>query len=338
MIHCISFAIAKNHMGIAMLLIMIAADIMLGFLIGLLMKIHTDVDYAAWRELREVTRLITRLEVAVSELNSFIEIVKKRCTAGILRAQVVLAKRRIPYHRLTIFIVSAVLGLASTSQAQTTERYEGILIDTSGSISKSGTTGELFKQYLISAKKLLVTEPANSRVWVSSIAIDSFGGDGTVLKGWTPEARGVFTDDLNRARRQLAATFEQKASGLSPVASGTDIVGALWRFKALFESAPKSVTTQKLPKTIWIFSDMMHETQNFQMPTLLALGPEKMLERAKANGLVVPLNGYKIFVYGATPNGLTPQAWLIVRNFWAMYFQAAGADLVTYSAECDVQR
>ena len=59
---------------------------------------------------------------------------------------------------------------------------------------------------------------------------------------------------------------------------------------------------------------------------------------AKANGLLVPLKGYKIYVYGASPNGLTPQGWLIVKNFWTMYFAAAGAELVTYSAECDVER
>jgi hypothetical protein len=197
-------------------------------------------------------------------------------------------------------------------------------------------SNELFRQYLISTKKLLLTETPSTRIWVSSIAVDSFGGDGTLLRGWTPEAHGVFTDDLNRARRELASAFEQKSSGLRPVASGTDIFGALWHFSALFESAGKS--GKGLPKTIWIFSDMMNETNIFQMPTLLSLGPEQMLERAKTNGLIVPMNGYKVYVYGATPNGLSPQAWLAVKNFWTLYFQAAGAELVTYSPECDVQR
>lgn len=34
---------------------------------------------------------------------------------------------------------------------------------------------------------------------------------------------------------------------------------------------------------------MMNETQDFPMPTLIAIGPEQMLERAKANGLLVLL-------------------------------------------------
>jgi len=41
-------------------------------------------------------------------------------------------------------------------------------------------------------------------------------------------------------------------------------------------------------------SDMMNETQDFPMATLIAIGSEQMLERAKANGLLVPMNGYKI--------------------------------------------
>jgi hypothetical protein len=61
---------------------------------------------------------------------------------------------------------------------------------------------------------------------------------------------------------------------MSPVAAGTDIFGGLWHLQALFESAPKSDTFQPFPKTIWIFSDMMNETQDFPMPTLIAIGPE----------------------------------------------------------------
>jgi len=83
---------------------------------------------------------------------------------------------------------------------------------------------------------------------------------------------------------------------------------------------------------------MVNETQNFPMPALLATGPERMLERVKANGLLVPLTGYKIYIQGASPNGLTPQVWLAIKRFWTLYFSAAGAELVSYSAECEIER
>jgi hypothetical protein len=91
-------------------------------------------------------------------------------------------------------------------------------------------------------------------------------------------------------------------------------------------------------KTIWIFSDMMNETKGFRMPELIELGPQGMLDRAKVNGLVVPLNGYIVYIYGASMHGLTPHAWMNVRDFWTRYFSAAGAELISYSGECDLGR
>jgi hypothetical protein len=50
------------------------------------------------------------------------------------------------------------------------------------------------------------------------------------------------------------------------------------------------------------------------------------------------LNGYKINIAGAFPKGLIPQMWVTVKNLWALYFSAAGAQLLAYSAESDVLR
>src|SRR5882724_644789 len=323
----------RETFGSAMLFIMIAADLMLGFFVGLVGHMNTDDDYAAWWELREITKLVTNLEETVSERHASIEIAKKLCSAGILRAQNVRNNRKPPYHGALAFFVAFLLLGTGMACAQTIDHHEGILIDVSGSIGRNGKPSDLFRAYLTSTRTLLLSEPAKSRVWVSTISVDSFGGMREVVKGWTPESRGVFTDDLNRARHQLASSFEKNSSGISPAASGTDIFGALWHFKTLFESGSRETS-----KTIWIFSDMMNETREFPMPTLLTNGAEKMLEQVKSNGLLVPLKGYKVYVYGATPSGLTPQAWLTIKDFWTLYFQAAGAELVTYSAECEVER
>jgi hypothetical protein len=61
------------------------------------------------------------------------------------------------------------------------------------------------------------------------------------------------------------------------------------------------------------------------MPQLLEIGPERMLERAKADGLLVPMQHYRIYVCGASTAGLRPQDWMKVKRFWEMYFAAAGA-------------
>ena len=325
----------RETLGGAMFYITLAAELMLGFLVGKLGDMRADKTYAAWRQLEEKTHLITKLEETVSALHAYIEIAKKRCAEGMLRAQNKRNNRKPPYHTLLglLLLIGFALG---TAHAQTIDHKEGILIDVSGSIGR-GATNELFREYLTSTRNLLLSEPAKTRVWVSSISSDSFGAVREVVKGWTPESRGVFTDDLNRARHQLAASFEKNTSGMSASSVGTDIFGGLWHMKALFESGPAS-GDHDASKTIWIFSDMVNETKEFQIPAILPNGPEKMLEQARANGLLVPLKRYRIYIYGASPSGLTPQGWLTVKNFWTMYFAAAGAELVSYSAECDVQR
>ena len=223
----------------------------------------------------------------------------------------------------------------SGATAQTkVDRYEAILIDVSGSIGQHGSSRELFREYLNAAKKLLQTEPPRSRVWVLLITTDSFGGVRPLLSGWTPDVQGVFTEDLDRARTQLASSFENKASGLAPIASGTDIFGALWNVKTLFESG----SDQHVSKEIWILSDMMSETSQFLMPALLPTGPERMLQAAKENGLVFSLSGYRVHAIGAATHGLTPESWSKAKRFWMEYFNSAGTQLISYSPSCEVVR
>lgn len=326
----------RQMFGEGVLLMMIAAELMFGYLVGMLTKKHTDADYTAWRKLKKLKEEIEGLREKIADLVSNVEIAKRRCMAGILRAERFMQRKRsIPYYRALGMIVLCALFCPMYAHAQKAEHYEGILIDTSGSISDNGQTDDLFQDYLRATRKLLSTEPANSRIWVSTIAVDSFGGVRELLKGWTPDARGVFTDDLNRARRQLVSAFETKSSQLSPVAAGTDIIGGLWHVKALVESNPNA---EGATRTIYVFSDMMNETAQFPMPVLLSLGPEQMIERAKANRLIVPLKEYKVYVYGASPKGLTPQGWEAIKKFWELYFASAGAELVSYSAECNASR
>jgi hypothetical protein len=327
----------RGLLGSAMVKIMLSADIILGILLGLFTKIWTNDDFVAWHDMKKTARDLGPLEERSNELLSSAEIAKKRCMAGILRGKHVQRKKCVPYHNVLPVLLVVLLLAVSRLFAQTINHHEGILVDVSGSIGKGGTDNELFREYLFGVKKLLLTEPPNSRVWVSVITTESFGSVRSLVKGWTPDAQGVFTDDLNRARHQLAANFETKSAGLSPTAAGTDIIGGLWQLKALLESGSKG-NSDAVSKTIWIFSDMMNESANLNMPALSPAGPEKMIERTKANGLMVPLAGYRVYVTGASPAGLSPQTWNTLKTFWTLYFREAGAELVSYSAECSVGR
>ncbi len=102
----------REKLSRAMLFIMLAADLMLGYVTGLLVKMHTDEDYAAWRRLLKIADLIKGIENHIARLLASIEIAKRECAEGILRAQVALCKRRPAYHRL---MMAALLALSAVS-------------------------------------------------------------------------------------------------------------------------------------------------------------------------------------------------------------------------------
>jgi hypothetical protein len=192
--------------------IMLSADFILGILVGLFAKIRTNDDFVAWQDMKKTARNLGSLEQRSVELLSSIEIARKRCMAGILRAKHVQRKKCVPHHQ-ALPLVFVLLSLASSHVlAQTINRHEGILIDVSGSIGKGGGNDEFFREHLFGVKKLLLTEPSNSRVWVSVITTESFGSVRSLVKGWTltprrihgrsrsrpPSTRGEFRSQVRR--------------------------------------------------------------------------------------------------------------------------------------------
>lgn len=327
-----SEAETKRALSDGALFFIIATELAAGLFIGQIVHWATDEDYVVWRRMKKLAELIAAFERRIADLISRSELAKKYCLAGILRAENTRPKPRPPYFRALALIIACILVLGFPSWAQTIDHYQGILIDASASISRGGKSNALFHEYLMATKNLLLREFPSSRVWVSTISTESFGNR-EILKGWTPESHGVFTDDLNRARRQLASAFETKSSTMSPVSSGTDIFGALWHFKALVESQAGSASAPS--KEVWIFSDMMNETKEFPMPELVGFGPQQMLERAKSEGLLVQMKGYEVHVCGASMAGMSAKEWTVVKEFWANYFSEARAELTSYSADVD---
>jgi hypothetical protein len=307
----------------------IVADLAVGLLLGALVALWTGEDFAGWRRLRREKRQMTQTQHQLNELVAVLEMAKKRCAAGIVRARHFQNPNHPPY--LAALVILALMGSTQLLVAQGAEsvtREEVICLDVSRS-----TKADAFAEILQGAKQLLKTEPAESRTWTLLISTDSFDGVRTLLRGWTPAAQGVFTDRLDQARAQLVSSFQTKSAGLKPTAGGTDIFGAVARAKALFEEDPNN--THYL-KELHLFTDGVNETPAFNMPALLPTGVENMLSLARANRLVVPLPGVRVYMWAAAaPNA---EAYAATKAFWSAYLKAAGAELVVYSTEASVFR
>jgi len=325
----------RHAMGAGMLLMMLAADLALAFLVGWLIEMYSDDDFTAWTVLQTLTDRIIDLEERIARIGASFEVNRKRCLGGILRAHNDIERRNPPYHRALALLLATIFLFAHHASAQVV-RYEAILIDMSASISHGDKKNELFRQYVAATKKLLLTEPPNTRVWVLGISSDSFAGTQEILKGWTPESHGVFNDDLDRARRELAADFEKKTTRMFPVARSTDVFGALSRVNVLFESG--NVADQSASKDVWIFSDMMNDTKKFSMSERDWTTAEEMLDNAKGEGLLIPLKGYSIHICGVSTASMSAHRWMIIKRFWESYFASVGAETLVYSADVTSDR
>jgi hypothetical protein len=204
--------------GNAMFAMAISAELITGIILALFMRFHEEPDYTAWRELGKVEGVLTGLRQSERELSLRPSIARQLCTAGILRAKAELDRRPPSYHHHVAMAILALILIAVPSKAQTFDHAEGIVIDISGSIGH-GANNDLFREYMNSARQLLLSEPPKSRVWVSVVSSESFGSVRPLVKGWTPDRQGVFTDDLNRTRHELASNFEAKAAGLHPISA-----------------------------------------------------------------------------------------------------------------------
>jgi len=132
----------------------------------------------------------------------------------------------------------------------------------------------------------------------------------------------------------LVAAFDARASELTPTAAGTDVIGALWKASLLLETS----TTPGATRTIYLLSDAVHESPDFNMPALLPQGPRQMLADARSRGLIVPLAGCEVHVLGASTAGLSPQLWTAIRGFWRAYVDASGGKLVRYVPDLSIVR
>lgn len=316
----------KASLGDALANFTISGDVLLSIMFATILAIRTDPDFSAWMTLKKLAKEDRKLERKLKEIEARINLAWCAMAIGLQRGMGILNQPpRPPYFKIAAALVlSLILGNNVAAQPEP-KCLQALLLDGSGSIGKQGQ----FRSYLFGIKAQLLNTPPECRLWAFMISTESFGSVPDIVKGWTPAARGIFTDELSKARAQLAAAFESKSQEFSPSSAGTDVIGGVFRARATLESVPSS----RISKSILLWSDMVNETTDFNMPAMIPVGIDKMMELVKSKGLLADLKGYRVYVYGASTSGLTPHAWSTVREFWQKYFQEAGATLLVYSTE-----
>ena len=139
---------------------------------------------------------------------------------------------------------------------------------------------------------------------------------------------------------QLASSFEAKSAGMAPLASATDIFGGLWHVKAVFESAtkPNSPTSQSRNHLDFFRHDERDQSISISDAGVNSAWTGEDAGAGQGEWAHAHAPWPQSHVCGASTASLTPQAWMTMKEFWWKYFVTAGADLISYSPDCETAK
>jgi hypothetical protein len=160
--------------------------------------------------------------------------------------------------------------------------------------------------------------------------MDSFGQPSILMNAVISNDPGYFGERLTSARRRLANAWRERASQIEPTARKTDILGAALLASELFGRG------QSTRRVLIFFSDMRNTTDGLNLEATHLVDPREALAKAERQDLVPDLNGAAVYVLGADAGEASKQRWFRVKQFWAGYFEKAGATLVRYSPTTEI--
>jgi hypothetical protein len=86
-------------------------------------------------------------------------------------------------------------------------------------------------------------------------------------------------------------------------------------------------------KNLIIFSDMRHCVEGINLEKEKKIDADATLAKVKQTGLIMGLQGVRVWCLGVDSAGVTPEYWSSLREFWAKVFNRTGAKLVAFTIE-----
>jgi len=204
-----------------------------------------------------------------------------------------------------------------------------VLIDLSASVASKGPGGKTdFQKNVAAVTELLARVPAGSHVTVLGITGNSFAEPDILLQADLSDDAGYFSERLAAAHGRLVKAWRQRVAVIAPDARQTDILGALLVAGQMFHESRDAQTKRILV----IYSDMRQETKQFNLEKPRAMSADEALLKVRSTSLLPDLQGTDVCALGVDAAHEDVATWERLRQLWAAYFIAAGANLRGYSA------
>jgi hypothetical protein len=195
-----------------------------------------------------------------------------------------------------------------------------VLLDLSTSVG----VGPEFEANVRAVDRMIRGLPAGgARLAVFGINQASFGNR-AFFTTTSPQEAGRFREYLDKWQDGALRAWQKVASGLQPIAPGSDLLGGVSRASIEFEEVPRA------KKRLVLLSDMRQVGRglNFERP----FGePRTVLARVHREGLIPDLHGVEVSVLGASTAGIDERHWRGLKTFWTDYFKQAGAELKVFT-------
>jgi hypothetical protein len=226
-------------------------------------------------------------------------------------------------------LVAAVLACASVQNLRAAENLHVVIpLDLSQTETARDFAGHTeFDQNTLAISTVLGTLPPGSRATVLGVTGESFMTPYSLLSTRFPEDPGPFSGALINARRTVVGAWTKRAQTLSPSFLRTDLLGASVYAGQIFLATPAS------HKVLAVFSDMRHQAHGLDLETPKRIDVAKALAYVQENGLLAPLSGADVYIFGAGAHGGDKDAayWTALKTFWMEYFRRSGATVKWFS-------
>ena len=136
--------------------------------------------------------------------------------------------------------------------------------------------------------------------------------------------KGSFGEGL--AREKLRLLKQWQGLKLEPNAKATDIFGAVGLAAIHFSQGSRE-------KNLVFFSDMRQCSALLTLEKPSRFKAEALVGEVEQKGFVFKLPGVRVHCLGVHSAGKAPGYWHDLKAFWALYFERAGAKLLTFSME-----
>ncbi len=229
---------------------------------------------------------------------------------------------------ITILVVFGLLVVfvLFVSKAQAAELV--VAIDLTGSTSSKDLEGvSEYQRNVEGVGRFLSETPVGCRLTLFGITDDSFGNPAVLLQASVGNDPGFFNENIETARAQLVAVWQEKADALRPAFPKTDVLGALDLAAQVFAESGDP------DRVLIVASDMRHSREPIDLESPQEVDVPVLLMEVRRRGLTADLKGVRVHVLGVSTLGKSRKYWESLRSFWSAYFQLAGAELVQFSSQ-----